>query len=109
MTDTTNGPKLRAFTLDEDIRVGDQVAHAAGTEIRVRKPQAGELRGVDISALVSRCDFDQIALLGPRVTQPVLHKTDIAAMDPADLVQLGGEMVDFLLPKAARAAVSPDA
>lgn len=101
--------KMRSFDLDYDIKVGDEVVHPAGTRIMVRKPQAGELRGVDISATVSRCDYAEIEKLGPRITMPVLHKAHIAAMDPADLVQLGGEIVDFLLPKAAKQAASPDA
>lgn len=97
------------FKLDAPIQIGDQVMHEAGTKIQVRRPSAGELRGIDISAVISRCDYAQVERLAPRITLPILHKEAIAAMDPADFVQLGGEIVDFLLPKAVKQAASQNA
>ena len=112
MTDqntATTGKRYSSFKLDADITVNDQVVHPAGTEIQVRRPGAGELRGVDISATISRCDYTQIEKIAPRITMPILHKEHIAVMDPADFVQLGGEIVDFLLPKAVKqAAFQPE-
>jgi hypothetical protein len=100
MTDqntATTGKRFSSFKLDADIAVNDQVVHPAGTKIQVRRPGAGELRGVDISATISRCDYTQIEKIAPRIT------------DPADFVQLGGEIVDFLLPKAVKqAAFQPE-
>lgn len=97
------------FTLDAPIRIGDQLVHDAGTKIQVRRPSAGELRGIDISAVISRCDYAQIEKIAPRLTNPILHKEHVAAMDPADFVQLGGEIVDFLLPKVVKQAASQTA
>jgi len=74
--------------------------------VHVRKPNAGELRGLTLMAL-SQLDYGALETLLPRITMPVLHKADIARLDPADLMQLGGEVMDFLLPKAAKEAVSP--
>lgn len=112
MTDQNNastGKRFSSFKLDADIAIGDQIVHAAGTEIQVRRPGAGELRGIDISATISRCDYAQIEKIAPRITMPMLHKEHIAVMDPADFVQLGGEIVDFLLPKAVKqAAFQPE-
>ncbi|HEX8556340.1 MAG TPA: phage tail assembly protein [Sphingomonas sp.] len=99
-------PRFASFTLDAPIVVGTEVVHEEGTTIQVRRPNAGELRGIDISATISRCDFAQIEKLAPRITLPILHPHHVAAMDPADFVQLGGEIVDFLLPKAVRQAGS---
>lgn len=96
--------RFSSFTLDAPIVVGEQTVHPAGTVVQVRRPGAGELRGIDISATIQRCDYAQIEKLAPRVTQPVLLKEHIAAMDPADFVQLGGEIVDFLLPTAVKQA-----
>ena len=112
MTDQNNastGKRFSSFKLDADITVGDKIVHAAGTEIQVRRPGAGELRGIDISATISRCDYAQTEKIAPRITMPMLHKEHIAVMDPADFVQLGGEIVDFLLPKAVKqAAFQPE-
>lgn len=76
------------------------------TTVRVRKPNSGELRGLTLMAL-SQLDYGALETLLPRITMPILHKADIARLDPADLMQLGGEVMDFLLPKAAKEAVSP--
>ena len=108
-TTATTANRFSSFTLDGPIAIGDQVVHEAGTKIQVRRPSAGELRGVDISATISRCDFAQIEKIAPRITNPMLLKEHISAMDPADFVQLGGEIVDFLLPKAVKqAAFQPE-
>lgn len=94
------------FTLEHDIVVADKVVHPAGTEIRVAKPMGGALRGVNLGGLV-RMDYDQVAAVAPRTTQPILHKHLVEALDPADLMQLAGEYVDFLLPTAAKEALFP--
>lgn len=111
MTEPTEGTGARfsSFKLDHDIEINGQVIHPAGTEVRVRKPKAGELRGIDISATIGRCDYAQIEKLAPRVTTPVLHKEHVAAMEADDFTQLGGEIVDFLLPRAVKQAASPNA
>ncbi|RSV12298.1 phage tail assembly protein [Sphingomonas sp. ABOLF] len=110
MTDQTSAPaansKLRKFKLDHEIVVAGEVLHAAGAEIAVRKPTAGELRGLTLMGL-SQLDTSQLARLAPRVTMPVLTKQAVDAMDPADFMQFGGEVMDFLLPTAAKEAVSP--
>ncbi|HEY0626697.1 MAG TPA: phage tail assembly protein [Allosphingosinicella sp.] len=100
-SDSAGTASLRSFTLDNDVVVAGQVTHRAGTEITVRKPAAGELRGLTMMSL-SQLDYTAVETLAPRITSPVLHKQDVAGMDPADLMQLGGEIMDFLLPKAAR-------
>ena len=102
MTDQTS-----SFTLDSAIVIDGQTVHEAGAEIRVRKPRSGELRGLQVAALL-QMDYNQLETLAPRVTQPILHKQHVAAMDPADLTQLGSEITDFLLPKGVKAS-SPQA
>ncbi|HEX8446264.1 MAG TPA: phage tail assembly protein [Sphingomonas sp.] len=101
MTDTST-VALASFTLDYDIKVADTVVHQAGTTVTVRKPGAGELRGLTLVAL-GQGDYASLETIAPRITSPILHKQHVAAMDPADLMQFGSEVIDFLLPKAAKA------
>ena len=96
-------PMIRRFTLDENVMIGDQVHLPTGTEITVRKPGSGELRGLTLMAL-SQLDVTALHELAPRITSPVILKN--CTMDPADLMQFGGEVMDFLLPKAAKQAAS---
>jgi len=93
---------LSTITLDVPL---DRPGGEAITTVRVRKPNSGELRGLTLMAL-SQLDYGALETLLPRITMPILHKADIAKLDPADLMQLGGEVMDFLLPKAAKEAVS---
>ncbi len=95
-----------SFQLEHDIVVGDKVVHAAGTTIIVSKPMGGALRGANLGGLV-RMDYDQVAMVAPRCTMPPLLAPMIANMDPADLMMLAGEFVDFLLPTAAKAVLFP--
>lgn len=105
MNDQNNA--TASFTLDSAIVIDGVTIHEAGTKINVRKPKSGELRSLQVAALL-QMDYNQIETLAPRITTPILHKQHVAAMDPADLTQLGSEITDFLLPKGAKAS-SPQA
>ena len=90
--------------LEEPIVRGEQTIDS----VQVRKPGAGELRGTKLTDLL-QMDVAALQLVLPRVTQPTLTSPDIAKLEPADLLALGGELVNFLLPKSERAIASPTA
>ena len=69
--------------------------------ITLRKPTAGELRGVNL-ADVLQMQTDALIKLIPRLSNPSLTDHEARQMDPADLVQCGGEIAGFLLSKRAR-------
>jgi hypothetical protein len=101
---TTEPNKTTNITvqLDEPIQRGDTTI----TEIQLRKPKAGELRGV---SLVDVANLDVIALqkVLPRITTPTLTTTEVNNLELADLMQLGAEVAYFLAKKADRNMVSP--
>lgn len=68
--------------------------------IELRKPTAGELRGVHLAELV-QLDVDSLIKVIPRVSVPTLTDHEVRGLDPADLLALGAKVVAFLLPKAA--------
>lgn len=89
------------ITLDTPIKRGT-------TEIAtltLRKPTAGELRGVQLGQLL-QLDVNALRIVLPRVTLPTLTQPEVDALDPADLVKLGTEVASFLLPKADRTRLS---
>ncbi|WP_242415533.1 phage tail assembly protein [Sphingomonas panni] len=100
-------PKARVLVLENDIVVGTDKPHKAGDRITIRKPGAGELRGLSINPLIQG-DYNSLETLAPRITTPILQKAHVAAMDPADFTSFGGEVLDFLLPTAAKQAVYQD-
>lgn len=85
-----------AVTLNTPIVRGE----AKITTVSVRKPDSGECRGV---ALVDLLQMDVVALqtLLPRITSPSLSQHEANRLDISDLLQFGGKVAGFLLPKGA--------
>ena len=69
--------------------------------VEIRKPTAGELRGCKLTSLL-QMDAGALITLLPRVTVPALLPAEVEAMDPADLLTLGMEVVGFLAPPALK-------
>lgn len=92
-------PNEKTVELDGAIVRGSQTI----TSIVLRKPMAGELRGV---SLVDLMQMEVLALrkVLPRITTPTLTDIEIGRMDPADLLQCGVAVAGFLLQKSAREA-----
>lgn len=83
--------------LDTPIKRGEQTI----SSVQLRRPRAGELRGIDIAALIRQLDYGALETLLPRISEPTLTKADVASLDPADLTALAGEVVLFFVPKTA--------
>ena len=86
---------IKTITLDQPIKRGEQTI----TEIELRKPTAGELRGVPLLQLM-QIDVAALVTVLPRITTPALTAQDVNGMDSADLMQVGLEVCSFLVPKA---------
>ena len=98
-TAEAENPNEKTVELDGHIVRGSQTI----TSIVLRKPLAGELRGV---SLVELMQMEVLALrkVLPRITTPTLTDPEIGRMDPADLLQCGVAVAGFLLQKSAREA-----
>lgn len=90
-----------SYTLDEPIVRGSQTI----TKVTLRRPKSGELRGVTLSDLVN-LDVAALSRVLPRISSPTLTEQDVANLDPADLVQLGGIFSGFLMTKAIASKVA---
>ncbi|MCM2973492.1 phage tail assembly protein [Larsenimonas suaedae] len=86
-----------AIELDSPITRGEQTIDT----VTLRKPTAGELRGVNLSDVL-QLQTDALIKLIPRLSNPSLTEHEVRHMDPADLVQCGGEIAGFLLTKRAK-------
>jgi hypothetical protein len=67
-------------------------------ELQLRKPKAGELRGLSLGDLLN-VDVASVRKLLPRITAPAITETDFDNLDPADLVQLSTKALSFFSPK----------
>ncbi|EAT7385112.1 phage tail assembly protein [Salmonella enterica] len=72
------------------------------TEIVLRKPQSGALRGTRLQAIMDM-DVGAMMTVIPRISTPTLTVQEMAELDPADLTAMAVEVVTFLLPKSVLA------
>ncbi|GMR27020.1 hypothetical protein STENOSP10_12390 [Stenotrophomonas sepilia] len=102
-TDTTSAGPIdpNTVTLDYPIQRGEQVISA----VKLRKPSAGELRGIKLVDLL-QIDVSAVATLLPRITEPTLTAADVNKLDPADLVAIGTHTASFFVPKAQRESLN---
>lgn len=101
MSDTTQD---NVVVLDQPITRGETTI----AQITLRKPNAGELRGVSLAELL-QLDVAAIMRVTPRISIPSLTESEVRGLDPADLVDVGGKIAGFLLKKSVRAELSPSA
>lgn len=92
----------KPIELDQPLQRGEQTINA----VALRRPRAGELRGIDLAGLIRQLDYGALETLLPRISEPTLTRSDVANLDPADLTALAGEVVLFFVPKAAMAGLS---
>jgi len=71
--------------------------------ITMRRPDSGALRGLSLVQL-GQMNVDEIRKLLPRITLEGLIVEEVDRIDPADMMEIAGELGDFLLPKRHRAA-----
>ncbi|MRR50803.1 MAG: phage tail assembly protein [Rhodocyclaceae bacterium] len=92
------------ITLEEPIQRGETTI----ASVELRRPKAGELRGVNLTDLL-QMDVSAIIKVVPRISTPMLTDADVANLDPADLTQMGSAVASFLLPKAELALAEAQA
>ena len=68
-------------------------------QVDLIKPTAGSLRGVRLADLC-QSDVDALLTVLPRITLPSLTKAECNALDPIDLISLGGKVIGFLQTKS---------
>jgi hypothetical protein len=100
MSDTANAETARAshtFPLAEPIKRGD----ASIDTLTIRKPNAGQLRGLSLQSLLS-LDITSILTVVPRISMPPLTQPEADGIDPADLAEIGGAIRDFFMTRGER-------
>lgn len=90
---------IRTVALDNPIRRGETIIDT----LQLRKPGAGELRGLAIADL-ARLDVSAILKVLPRITTPPISPEEAASLSIEDLFACSTEVGDFLLQKQDREA-----
>lgn len=96
--DVANGhARFATVELMEPLRRGDTQID----KLTVRKPKAGELRGLALSDVIG-LDITALLKLVPRITEPPMTDDEAANLDPADLTEIGGAIRGFFMTRAER-------
>lgn len=110
MTDKTTAPAELPKAITETVELDTPLTRGSHsvTQITVRKPKAGALRGVTLNDVLNM-DVQSLTTVLPRITEPALTAAELRDMDPADLVQLGSVVSNFLLPRRLKAEAAAEA
>lgn len=93
----TNEPLFVTVPLEQSVTRGETEI----TELKLRRPNSGELRGLSLIE-TGQLQVDSLIKLLPRITTPRLQVNEVEELLPSDLLALGAEVGNFLLPKRLR-------
>lgn len=82
-------------TLNAPIQRGENAIE----DVRLRRPRAGELRGLNLVDLI-QMEAGAVITLLPRITDPGLTEAEVSGLEAGDFINLAQEIVGFLLPSA---------
>lgn len=85
------------ITLAEPVVRGDTRIET----LRLRKPRAGELRGLSLQDVI-QTDFTALLTLVPRISEPPLTGEEADRLDPADIAEIGGTIRGFFMTRAEK-------
>ena len=74
------------------------------TEVTLRKPKAGAMRGLKIEDLYST-DVNSLLVLLPRITEPTLIDAEILDLESEDLIELAGAVKGFFMSAEMKVAI----
>ncbi len=66
------------------------------TELKLRKPRAGQMRGLKTGDLMTG-DVNSVIVILSRISEPVLVADEIENMDPSDFAECCGVIRDFFM------------
>ena len=94
-------PQTVWITLSEPIaRKGGDIA-----ELTLRKPRAGELRGLKVGDLFET-DVNALMVLIPRISSPTLIAAEVEQLETEDLIEVAGAVKGFFMTAAMKEAVA---
>lgn len=96
----TGNAKTALFKLEHPIkREGGDLAESV-----LRKPSAGDLRGLNATALMQG-DINSVIALLPRISNPFISDEEAVGLEAEDIMEAAGLVVGFFMTKAQRIMV----
>jgi len=100
-TDAASKPRPHTIPLAEPIQ---RESGATVTAITLRKPKAGELRGLTLANLVNS-DAGSLITLLPRIAEPFITEAEAANLSAEDFAEIGGTIVGFFMSATQKAMI----
>lgn len=97
----TTPTTLTAIELDNPIKRGETEIKS----VQIRKPKAGDLRGVSLSELFDM-KVDTVMAVLPRISSPTLTPHEISQLEVSDLFKFSVRLTALLLPEEAQQEVT---
>jgi len=73
--------------------------------VTLRKPSAGELRGLNLQDIM-QSDVNAMIALIPRIAQPFITAAEVEKLDPSDFSEMAGTVVGFFYTPAQKAMIA---
>lgn len=107
MTDETTTSETARAPLYDEIPLDTPIQRGATTidALRLRKPSAGELRGLKLQELL-QADVNALIALLPRIAEPKITGPEAEALGLADLAAIGGVVMGFFMSKTDQATMA---
>lgn len=83
---------MKTVTLQNPIPYGDGTL----SEITLREPKAGELRGIGLRPLMMDMEPEAMMMLLPRISSPLVTKEQAAHLSMRDITTIFGAIAGFL-------------
>ena len=93
--------EFETIELETPIRRGEQTI----SSIQLRKPKAGELRGLQLQSLIQGDTISMISLT-PRISIPTLLPHEVEQLGPADIGAIAGTVMGFFMSRKDRAELA---
>jgi hypothetical protein len=101
METANSAPEPQGLTLEQPLKRGEtEISH-----LTLRKPGAGELRGLQLQALLQG-DVNAMLALLPRITVPPITGPEAEKLSLADLAAMTGEVQGFFMTKGEQAMLA---
>lgn len=89
-----NNVEMPTIELDYPIIRGTGDKQKEIKEFTLRRPMGGDLRGQSLID-ISMAKVDALAVVLPRISNPVIHEHEVKNMDAADLMDVGLTIAGF--------------
>lgn len=103
-----NGPALPGADKSITIPLVAPIIREGGVNVEtltLRKPNAGELRGLKVPDVVNG-DVNTIIALLPRIASPVISQDEAETLDLEDFGEIAGAVFGFFMNREAKAKIA---